>query len=337
MKKPLLHLPEQEPDNDLTAGPGSMTAGAVAAILMIAATALLMPSLRSDAELGLCLTLPTDLLPPILGCGINALMIALAVVLAFFFNKKHSFVRSTEPILPTAMAVILASNPVNTSYLGTPVVMLLVNLVCLDIMMKSYGTENATNSMFAVATYLSVGSMIQYAFLPLMLIYPVMGVMAKVMRLKETVAYVMGLVAPYWVGLGLGLISIFDFRVPRFLVDIPNADGNFLLLVFISLCTLALVGIVMTINNAMVIYAGNLKVQSFNNMINLLGLTCGVCMLIDFDNFGAYASSFCFAVAVQISNFFAMRRLPQSPIWFWGLLSLFIALFLFMLIESLIV
>ena len=212
MKKPPLLLPEQETDNNFTAGPGSMTVAGVAAIIMIAATALLMPSLSPDAELGLCLTLPTDLLPPLIGCGVNALLIVLAVVLAFLFNKKHSFVRSTEAILPTAMTVILASNPVNTSYLGTPVVMLLVNLVCLDIMMKSYGTENATNSMFAVATYLSVGSMIQYAFLPLILIYPIMGIMTKVMRLKETVAYIMGLVAPYWVGLGLGLNTSYDYR-----------------------------------------------------------------------------------------------------------------------------
>ncbi|MDE6511447.1 MAG: hypothetical protein K2L00_05090 [Muribaculaceae bacterium] len=329
-------LPEQETDNNLTAGPGSMTVGIVAAVIMIAATALLMPSLRPEAELGFCLTLPTDFIPPLLGCAINALLIAFAVVIAFLINKKHSFIRSTEPLLPTAMAVLLASNPVNTSYLGTPVVMLIVNLVCLDIMMKSYGASNATNAMFAIATYLSLGSMVQCAFLPFFIIYPVMAIMAKVLRLKETVAYVMGLVAPYWVALGFGIVSFSDFRLPGFLTTIPNADGNYLLLVLISLCTLALVGIVMTVNNAMVIYAGNMKVRSFCNMINLLGLTCGLCMLLDFDNFGAYASSFCFAVAVQISNFFAMRRLQQSPIWFWGLLSLFMALFLFMLIESLI-
>ncbi len=232
------------------------------------------------------------------------------------------------------MAVILASNPVNTSYLGTQVVMLIVNLMCLDILMKAYGSENATNSMFAIATYLSVGSMVQYAFLTLMIIYPIMAIMSKVFRIKEIVAYLMGIIAPYWVAFGFGLISFSDIRIPQFLVDIPNADGNYLILVFISLCTLALVGVVMTINNAMVINAGNMKVRTFNNMINLLGFTCGVCMLIDFDNFGAYAPSFCFAVTVQISNFFAMRRVPQSPIWFWGLLSLFIALFLFMLIES---
>lgn len=328
--------PEQETDNDFTAGPGSLTVGIVAAIIMIAATALLMPSLRPDSEPGLCLSIPNNLLPHLLGCAVNTVLIAAAIILAFAFNKKHSFVKSTEALLPTAMAVILASNPVNTSYLGTPVVMLIVNLVCLDIMMKAYNSQNATMQMFAVATYLSLGSMVQYAFLPLMLIYPVLAAMGKVLRLKEGVAFLMGLVAPYWVALGFGLISFSDFRIPQFLSNIPNADGNYLLMVFISLCTLALLGLALTLNNAMLIYSGNMRVRTFNNMINLLGFTCAIFMLIDFDNFGAYASTFCFAVSVQISNFFAMRRIPQSPVWFWGILSLFMALFLFMLIESLI-
>lgn len=313
-----------------------MTVGIVAAITMIAATALLMPSLKPDAEPGLCFTLPTACIPHLPGCCVNAALIAFAIILAVIFNKKHSFVKSTETLLPTAMAVILASNPVNTSYLGTPVVMLIVNLVCLDIMMKSYAAENATTSMFAVATYLSLGSMVQYAFLPMMVIYPLMALMAKILRIKEAVAYFMGLVAPYWVALGLGLISFSDFRIPQFLANLPNADGNYLLMVFISLSTLALVGLMLTLNNAMLIYAGNMRVRTSNNMINLLGFACGICMLIDFDNFSAYTSSFCFAVSVQISNFFAMRRIQQSPIWFWGLLSLFIALFIFMLIDSLI-
>lgn len=329
-------IPEQEIDNNYTAGPGSIIVGGIAALLMIAATALFMPTLSPEAEFGICVSIPTDLFSPLMECGINTVLIIFAVILAFLINKKHSFVKSTETILPTAMAVILASNPVNTSYLGTPVVMLIVNLLCLDIIMRAYNSENATTSMFAVATYISLGSMVQYAFLLLMIIYPIIAIMAKIFRVKEMVAFVMGLVAPYWVGLGLGLISFSDFRLPQFLVNLPNADGNYLILVFASLGTLALTGLILSLNNAMLIYAGNMRVRTFNNMINLLGFACAIFMIIDFDNFGAYASSFCFAVSVQISNFFVMRRIPQSPVWFWGLLSLFIAFFIFMLIESLI-
>ncbi len=327
-------VPEQETDNYFTAGPGSLIVGIIAAVVMIAATAFFMPSLSPEAEFGLCFTLPANPFPHLICCGINTLLIALAIFLAFLFNKKHSFVKSTESLLPTTMAVILASNPVNTSYLGAPIVMLIVNLICLDILMKAYNAENATTSMFAVATYLSVGSMVEYAFLAFILIYPVMAIMTKVLRIKEIVAYLMGLIAPYWVALGLGLISFSDFKMPHFLESLPYADGNYLIMVFISIGTLALIGLIMTLNNALLIYAGNMRMRTFNNMINLLGFACGLLMIADFDNFGAYAATFCFAIAVQISNFFAMRRIPQSPVWFWGLLALFMALFLFMLIES---
>ncbi len=329
-------IPEQESNNYYTAGPGSLVIGSVAAAIMIAATALFMPSLGPQNEFGICFSLPTNFLPAKWECGVNAILIVVAILLAIIFNKKHSFVKSTETLLPTAMIVLLASNPANTSYLGTPIVMLIVNLVCLDMMMRAYNTENATTTMFAVATYLSLGSMVEYAFLPLMIVYPFMAIIDKILRIKEFVAYIIGIVAPYWVALGLGLISFYDFRVPNFLANPPIADGNYLLMVFISLGTLALVELMMSLNNAMLIYAGNMKVRRFNNMINLLGFSCILFMVADFDNFGAYASTFCFAGAVQISNFFAMRRIPQSPIWFWGLLSLFIALFLFMLTECLI-
>ncbi|MDE5839802.1 MAG: hypothetical protein K2H49_02670, partial [Muribaculaceae bacterium] len=241
-------IPEQETDNNYTAGPGSIIVGSVAAFIMIAATAMFMPSLGPEAEFGLCISVPTYMLSPVLEYGLNTLLIVFAVVIAFLINKKHSFVKSTETILPTAMAVILASNPVNTSYLGSPVVMLIVNLVCLDIIMKAYNSENATTSMFAVATYLSLGSMVQYAFLLLMIVYPVMAMMAKIFRIKEIVAFAMGLVAPYWVALGFGLISFSDFRMPHILANLPNADGNFLLMVFASLGMLALTGLIMTLN-----------------------------------------------------------------------------------------
>lgn len=327
---------EEEIDNFNTAGPGSMVASLVAAVIMIAATALFLPSLRPEAEFGICHSFPILPLPREIEIGINMLLIALVLVLAVTYNKKHSFVRSTEALLPATLAVILASNPVNTSYAGTPLVMLTVNLICLDIMMRAYNSQNATTSLFAVATWLSLGSMLQYAFLALIIIYPIMGFMIKVMRVKECVAYLMGLIAPYWVALGFGLISFSDFRLPQFLVNIPTTDGNFLLLIFISLGTLSLVGLVMMLNNAMLIYAGNMRVRTFNNMINLLGFTCAICMLADFDNFGAYAASFCFAVSVQISNFFAMRKIDHSSVWFWSLLSLFMAFFIFMLIEALV-
>ncbi|MCM1491128.1 MAG: hypothetical protein NC095_09935 [Muribaculum sp.] len=319
-----------------TAGPGSIIASAAVAIAMIAATALFLPSIHPGAEYGICFSFPDQWFPHIKSIAINTFLIVVAVMSAFLLNKKYSFVKGADMVLPVAMSVLLASNPVNTSCFSTPVIMLIVNLICLDIMMKSYCSSNATTQMFAVATYLSVGSMIEYGFLPLMLVYPAMAVMTKVFRIKELLAYLMGIVAPYWVGMGFGIISLADFRVPEFLSVLPApSDSDYLLMVYVSLAIMALVGLMMTLNNALLFYSGNIRVRTFNNIINLLGISCTIFMLVDFNNFEAYTSTFCFAVSVQTANFFAIRRIPHSDRWFWGLLSIFIGIFLLMLLESL--
>lgn len=319
--------------NYRTAGPASIITAAVAAIAMIAATALLLPNLTPDGDYGICLPSPNQWTLPYSGVVVNAVFVVVAVLSAFMINQRYSFVKGAEGILPTSMAVILASNPVNTSYFGTPVIMLLVNLACLDIMMKSYRSPNATMPMFAVATFLSLGSMTQYAFIPMMLVYPVMALMTKVLRGRETIAYLMGIAAPYWVMLGLGVINFSNFRMPQFLAIVPQYGSGYMLFIFLSLGTLALIGLMMTLHNAMLIYSGNMRVRTFNNMINLLGIACVIFMLADFDNFQAYASTFCFAVSVQISNFFAIRHIPGSHLWFWSLLSIFIIYYLLMIVD----
>lgn len=326
-------MKNKEDGNYSAAGPGSVVVSWLVALLMIAATALLIPPLTPEAEFGLCFPFPSGWLPPEYSIPANTLLIAAAVIGAFLLNKKFSFVRSSDPILPTAMTVILASNPVNTSYFGSPVFMLLVNLICLDILMRAYHSPNATTSLFAVATWLSFGSMVQYAFIPMMLVYPVMAIIIKAFRIKECIAYLMGLVAPYWVAYGFGLVSVSDFRLPNPQMAPPVADGGLMLCIFVSLGTLALMGLFTMLNNAMLIYSGNMRVRTLNRIISFLGFVCLVCMVVDFDNFGAYASTFCFVSSVQISNAFALRRIPHGGIWFWSVLSIFIFCFLMMLLA----
>lgn len=313
------------------AGPGAILVSAIAAILMIAAAALFLPPIETGPEYGICFFIPKGWTGTPEGIALNALLIAIAVLTAFSLNRRYSFVKGADAVLPVAMTVIIASNPVNTTYLGSPVVMLLANLACLDTLMRSYHKHNATTEMFAIATYLSLGSMAEYGFLPLIFLYPVMAVMEKAMHTKELLAYLTGLVAPYWVCLGFGIVGWDDFRMPKFVQMMPAAGSDLMLLVYVSVGLLALIGLMMTLNNAMLFYSGNIRTRTFNNQINLLGVVSAICMVADFGNFQTYVATFCFTSAVQISNFFVIRHIPRSRAWLWSLLSLFMLLFLLML------
>lgn len=319
-----------------TAGPASVVAGILAGICMIFASWLLLPVELPEGALGICLPSPNQWPVFSLEYALNAILIGGCVFFAFLLNKRFAFVKGAETMLPTALTVLLTANPLMTTYLGTPVIMLLVNLTCLWTLMGAYRSSNATNALFVVATYQSLGSMFQYAFLPMMVIWPVLAIMAKVMRGKEVMAYIMGLVAPYWVALGFGLVTFSDFNMPQFFSPLPQVGtGEYFFFIMLSLGTLALIGLTMSLNNAMMIYSGSVRVRNFNNMINLLGFWSFLCMLVDFGNVGAYASTFIFAVSVQIANFFAIRRIPRSSLWFWSLLSVFMLYFIFMIIGTL--
>ncbi len=315
-----------------TAGPRAMMVTVVMAIIMISATTFILPPIQPNSEFGTCLPFSTDWIPRFYRIPLNTLLIAIAIAWAFILNKRYSFVKGAEMMLPVSLCVLITSNPANTSCFNSSVAMLIVNLICLGNLMKSYHARNATTEMFAIATYLSLGSMVEYAFLPFLIVYPVMAIVIKAFRIKEFLAYLMGILAPYWVALGFGFITIYDFRLPEFMTMHPVEGGDYMILVYIGLGLMALISFIMSAQNALRFYSGNIQFRSFNNLINILGVVSTVCMVLDFDNFEAYCSSFCFTSAVAISNFFAIRHIPHSRGWFWSLLSLFLILFIIMLL-----
>lgn len=316
-------------NNERTAGTATLILSILAAIAMIAVTAVSLPSVRPAGDLGICLPSPNIWPRFPFDIAANAVILGACIFGAMLINKTHGFIRTTDPMMPSAMAVIIASNPLLTTYLGTPTLMLAANIICLGILMGAYRVRNATHQLFAVATFLSLGSMVQYAFLPFVFIYPVLAMMIKAFRFKECMAYIMGLIAPYWVGLAFGLISPSDFSLPQFQLTLPDiGDGEDVFLMLLSLGTVAIIALLTSVNNAMLLFAGNNRIRIFNNMINTVGVLCFVCMVFDFTNVAAYASTFCFTASVQIANFFAIHRIPKSRMWFWIVLSVFIIYFL---------
>lgn len=316
-------------NNDRTADSATLAISTVAAVAMIATTAALLPPELPQGQLGICLPSPNlwpwFSLEPL----VNAILIGGAILAGVLLNKKYGFIRSADTAFPSLMAVTIASNPLMTSYLGTPALMLICNIICLAIMMGAYRSRNATHQMFAVATFISLGSMVQYAFIPLVAVYPLMAIMIKVARWREMLAYGMGLVAPYWIWCAFGLFTWSPFTMPQFqfaLPDIGSNDDIFLML--LSLGALALIAFISSLNNVMLLFAGNSRVRTFNNMINALGLASFICMIFDFSNVAAYATTLCFTSSAQIANFFAIHQIPRSRIWLYTLLALFILFFI---------
>lgn len=310
----------------------------IAIILMIAmcfSSFFLWSGQRISGETGICLPSPNFWqLDPLISWISNTVLLGCIATGALLLNRHYNFIRSTEPVLPALFLVLAASNPWNDNYLSAATLICAVNLLCISVLFSAYKARNATQELFVIGTLLSVGSMCQYAFLPFIPAYIIAAIVMKSFRIKEFFAICMGIIAPYWVGLGLGLISLEQFQLP----EITNLFTGFtetdeLFLLILSIVFAMFIGVVLGLNNSMKLYAGNSRINAMNMTISIVGLTAGICILIDFNNMISYVTTLYFSVALQVANLCALWKLRKEWIVVAVPALLYVVLFVIMILS----
>ena len=86
------------------------------------------------------------------------------------------------------------------------------------------------------------------------------------------------------------------------------------------------ISLLLALNNGMKLYAGNAQIRSYNNVINIFGLTAVLGMLFDIDNITAYTGVFNLWVALQFGNLFTLWHLHKA-IWLFWIIQISIVVF----------
>lgn len=316
-------------------GKTGMALAATATAAMCALSYFFGPESRLSGGLGICLPSPNLWsIPPLWSWIANTAALGLLAIWMFLLNRHFNFIRSTQPVLPAMFLVFVASNPWLTDYLTASTIICAINLLAINVMFGSYRQPNATQQMFLIGTVISVASMFQYASLPYTLAYIIAGIIMKAFRIKEFLAMVMGLAAPYWVGVGLGIIGLDAFRMP----EITNLFNGFtgapdLFALMLSVGLAIFFGLALGMNNSIKLYAGNSRTNAMNMTINMVGLVSIICVVADFNNMMAYLTTLYFTVAVQIANLCALWHIRKE--WLAAFIPgiIYIGFFIFFLLS----
>lgn len=285
-------------------------------------------------EFGICLPSPNL-------WGINSvaswlvnltLIIVLGIALQLF-NKTYNFISSNDTVLPAAFIFLCGANTWIDGLLSSSLILMGANLICLNLMFRSYRSQKGMQQMFIVGSVLALGSMFQYAFIFFIPAYLLIAVTIKCLNLKSLIAFVLGIIAPFWVGIGLGLIPLDRFAMPSF----TNIFGNLVTdtSIFIGLLNCAItvvITLILALYNAVKLYAGNTRRRLFNNSIIILGLFSTLCILFDMDNISAYLATIYMVMSVQLADLFALHNVRHPH----GLVSFIVILYLasFVLMQT---
>ena len=307
--------------------------GLVLIIIFMAGMSLLgflfLPHLVPDGNLGICLPSPNQWhISPWLSWGLQNILLLGVAIATIFLNKHYNFVKSPDPIAAAAFLFMAGSNPLLTSHLDASSLLLATNLICISVIFSCYRRDNSTQEFFVVATLIALGSMIQYAFLLMVPVYIIAGFILQTMRFKEFLAFLIGLVAPYWVGIGLGLLPLDSFCMPGLsnLFSQPDFKTD-LFIILINIGLTILFSLMIGLNAFVKLYAGNSRILALNNIIALLGLASWAGIVADFNNMTAYLGTLYFASSFQIANLFTLWHIPRGRVVLSIILIAYIALF----------
>lgn len=283
-------------------------------------------------ELGICFPSPnTWILPPVFSRILNILLILIIGIGLNLFNKAYNFINTTDPILPTAFILLCALNPWIDALLSSSVIMAGANLLCLIILFGCYESRNATREIFVVGTIIALGSMFQYAFVGLIIAYLLIFMTLRIFSFKSFIAFIMGLISPYWIGVGFGLIPIEAFSLPTFTNMFEDfAPRQALLAGVLNFGVTCLLTIIILFYNSVMLYAGNTRRRRFNTSIIILGLTCMVCVACDSQNMPVYMATIYMAFSVVLANLFALHRIRHPRTLLGFLLILYLVGWFFM-------
>lgn len=261
----------------------------------------------------------------------GGVLLALALGMQML-NKRYDFIPGTDVVCPGMVYLLCASVPSISGGLCGSMLVGVAALCSLALVMGCYRKPNSTQEIFVAATVISVGTMCDWACLaPAVWCLPAWAIM-KTLHFREIVAFLLGLVAPWWCVFGLGLAPVsllIDFRPPLLVPTLPPPSE--LPILIGATAWWAFLALLIGLNAAVKLYAGNPRVRRINNVINLLAFISIVAMAVDYGNFAAYLITFFLTVAVQLSQLFALWSIPRRYLWFTLLTGAMIAQYILLI------
>lgn len=283
----------------------------------LAAAAVFWPPIPMPQGLsGICFPVPSEWpLPRPESIAINWLLYVATALSLFFVNRRFNFVPGTAHVLPMAFLMLCASSPWLMGGITAATLIAMVNVVALLLLFGATGSRNAAAPMFLVASFLSFGAMVQYAFLLLVPVYLLVCATLKILHWRSLAAFVMGLVAPFWIVIGLGIVSPWQLRWPELTNFFTVLDGTFdVLLLPLAPALIALLFIILWANNNVRLHAANSRNRAFNRAIVMLGVGAILLMFADYSNLPAYISTLALAAAVQTGNTFNAQTVSRPAV-----------------------
>ena len=256
----------------------------------------------------------------------TALLSLGGAILLLRINDRFSLIQK-RTLLPFIFFLLFQVTSPALSFLCNGNLVAVLLLLLLFIFFGAY-QQGKAQPAFLIAMIISASTIFAPRFFYYIPLFIIGFFQIRYASLKSLMGCLVGIITPFWIGIGLDIIKIDqtallrpDFSLQH-LLSIPY-DNPQLWTVILTL----LLGFFSGISNLYTTFNEKRQIRAYNGFINLLSVYTAILLLLDYQNYTFYLPILNAAVAIQSSFLFTNNDKKAIVVLFYLVLTLDIALF----------
>ena len=269
-----------------------------------------------------------------LSVSINVLSLLATGGIMLALNKVFSYVRAVTHLFVSAFFLLQLAHPAGLVSFNAGTLLCLLASIAILPLFASYQDRHAQRSIFLIFAIVAAGSMFHYGFLFLIPAFILGFLNMGVFNLKGLLAMLFGLVTPFWIVLGLGIVAPSGFTAPH-INGIWTLNGQpWTNLTLVLAVITALLGIVLAVMNLMTIMNYRMQTRVYNAFFVFMLVMAVIALCIDYSNAAVYLPLLSIMTAVQIAHAHTLRNTPLRYVFIFVLMMGCIAFYSIQLLLS---
>lgn len=252
---------------------------------------------------------------------------AATIALMLLLNKVYNVLRSISSLYMAMFALMQLATPNLFTQFYTGTLLAVVVPLCIFFLFACYREPALTRHIFVIFLILSFLAATQYCFIFYIPVFLIGIGQMRIFDLRSVVAAILGIITPWWLLFGFGLISPADVRMPSFSSIFSEIDyeETFMLLVTVGATVFAMLACYVL--NFMKTIAYNAHARAMNGTFVVVALVTLIAMCVDYHNLIAYVPLLNFCAAMEVTHYFSTHRAEKSYIAVYIILAVYSAIF----------
>lgn len=224
--------------------------------------------------------------------------------------------------------VMQAGQPSLMGQLYDGSVMCFLILLAIIPFFSTFQRPDRTRRIFLSFLLISLGSLTGYAYTVYLIVFFIGCFQMQCFSLRGLLAALTGILTPYWILCGFGVVSLSSFRMPEFINIFDALEGRDLAQIVVYTIVNLILGVGFGIFDIIKIYGYNGRARAYNGFWIILTIITTLFVIIDYTNLIIYLPILNCCTAIQIGHFFTINNTRRTYIPICCIYVVYIILYL---------